>query len=416
MYQPILNLAALDANQRAELVRQSALFDEAWYRAQYPEIAYHSDGNPDPAYHYANYGFKECQPSVLFDGKRYLKEQSLSEVNPLLHCLSTSMSSRPYRVRGAIEQVLAQHALGLPLTRSERLLLAEHSYGPMSSDSMVDLCVPQQSLALQLYVKAALNPTPLPQGSALVAYLREHGVSPEFIAEPLKTIPTAQLKVVGEEGLNPATAALGWKLLPQSLRVSDSCLHQHQLLIPNRAKHQSSEILNFVADLERLARNAQAEQPFNSDYPDERELLIYGPNDPIVAATLEAIKNQSTLTLNQLDFWCARGQVLCALSHQSPAITIFDSQGKMLPYAISIEPGRMRAINAQHPTIARFDELAAAALQAADGSEFMAVSFAVVPQVDIHLITHLSALPFGGHFAFTQGFEVHLAQRAQLTL
>ena len=88
----------------------------------------------------------------------------------------------------------------------------------------------------------------------------------------------------------------------------------------------------------------------------------------------------------------------------------------MLPYAISIEPGRMRAINAQHPTIARFDELAVAALQAADGSEFMAVSFAVVPQVDIHLITHLSALPFGGHFAFTQGFEVHLAQRAQLTL
>ena len=72
MYQPILNLAALDANQRADLVRASALFDEQWYRAQYPAIEYHQDGNPDPAYHYANYGYRECLPSVLFDGISYL--------------------------------------------------------------------------------------------------------------------------------------------------------------------------------------------------------------------------------------------------------------------------------------------------------------------------------------------------------
>ena len=409
MYQPILNLAALDANQRADLVRNSALFDEEWYRTQYPDITYHNDGNPDPAYHYANYGFKDCLPSVLFDGPRYLQEQGLSEVNPLLHCLAQGSSTRPYRLNGALEQVLAQQALGLSLKRCERLLLAEHSLNLQGFN--VDLTVRPNTLGLQLCVRAVLNPISEP--SDLGALLAERGVNPEFIAQPIASIAVSELNPISAAGVSPkAAAVLAWDSLPQSLRFTNSGSLQHQLLMPSRAKHQPNDVLNFVAESEALARTQVP--PYTAPAP--RALHIYGPNDPIVKATLEAIKTKGAMSLNQLEFWCAHGQVLCALSHQSPAITVFDSQGQMLPYAMSLEPNRFHPINPAHEPIKRFSELAAEALKVAGEADFMAITYQVVPQADVHVIAQISTLPYGGHFDFTQDWGRELAQRAQLAL
>lgn len=411
MYQPILNLATLDANQRAELVRNSALFDEEWYRAQYPDITYHNDGNPDPAYHYANYGFKDCLPSVLFDGPRYLQEQGLSDVNPLLHCLAQGSSTRPYRLNGALEQVLAQQAFGLALTRCERLLLAEHSLNLQGLN--VDLTVRPNTLGLQLCIKAALNPTTQP--SDLSALLQERGVKSKFIAQPIATIAVNELSSISAAGLNSnAAEVLKWDSLPNSLRLTNSGAPQHQLLMPSRDKHQPSEVLSFVAESEAMARATAQAQPLTAQA--SRALLIYGPNDPIVNATLEAIKTKGSMSLHQLEFWCAHGQVLCALSHQNQAITVFDDQGKMLPHAMALEPNRFHPVNTAHEPIKRFAELAAEALKVAGEADFMAVTYQIVPQADVHIISHLSTLPWGGQFDFTQGFALQLCQRAQLAL
>ena len=413
MYQPILNLAALDANQRAELVRNSALFDEEWYRAQYPDITYHNDGNPDPAYHYANYGFKDCLPSVLFDGPRYLQEQGLGDVNPLLHCLAQGSSTRPYRLNGALEQILAQQAFGLPLKRCERLLLAEHSLNLQGIN--VDLAVRPNTLGLQLCVRAAVNQTTLP--ADLSAFLQERGVNSEFIAQPIATIAVSELSTLSAEGFNSnAAAVLSWDSLPNSLRLTNSGAPQHQLLMPSRDKHQPSEVLNFVAESEAVARASAQAQPFNAQARAPRSLLIFGPNDPIVNATLEVIKTKGSMSLHQLEFWCAHGQVLCALSHQNQAITVFDDQGKMLPYAVSLEPNRFHLVNTAHEPIKRFSELAAEALKVAGDADFMAVTYQIVPQADVHVISHLSTLPWVGQFDFTQGFGQQLARRAQLAL
>ena len=414
MYQPILNLAALDANQRADLVRSSALFDEQWYRAQYPEIEYHQDGNPDPAYHYANYGYRECLPSVLFDGISYLQDHELSDTNPLLHCLVSGTASQNYRCNGALEQALAKKALGLELFTCERLLLAEHCLKP--SHAGIDLTQRPSSLELQLYVKAALHPSKVPQ-SDLAEYLSARGVNPEFITKPQATYPIAELAPFTAAGASTnAAEQLNWDQLPQSLRVCLSALPLQQFIVPNRASHQAHEVVSFALEAEQKILNAQLSAPLHPDYQEPRRVLIYGADDPIVQALVAAIKHKSSLALHQLEFWCAHGQVLCLLSHQGPATTVFDAAGKLLPYAVGLDHNGPRPVNTNHEISARFEELRTAALQAAGDAEFMAVTFLVIPGANVHVISQLSTLPHGGAFTFTQGFGLKLAQKAHLTL
>lgn len=75
---------ALDAN----LIRQSELFDEAWYLKQYPEAATHPQG---AAGHYLEQGFVlGANPSAAFDGNWYLSTyQDVKDagMNPLFHYL-----------------------------------------------------------------------------------------------------------------------------------------------------------------------------------------------------------------------------------------------------------------------------------------------------------------------------------------
>ena len=88
----------------------------------------------------------------------------------------------------------------------------------------------------------------------------------------------------------------------------------------------------------------------------------------------------------------------------------------MLPYAMALEPNRFHPVNTTHEPIKRFAELAAEALKVAGEADFMAVTYQIVPQADVHIISHLSTLPWGGQFDFTQGFGLQLCQRAQLAL
>lgn len=407
MYTPIFTIAMLDANQRAELIRHSALFDEEWYREQYPHIEYHPDGNPDPAYHYANYGYRDCQPSVLFDGQRYLKEQGLTDVNPLLHCLSQGESTLPYRISWALEEAMAKYAFGLNLKPSERLLLAEHSFN-LRRRNPVDLTQRPLNLEQQLFVYEALHATKLPQGQALNQLLRERAVKEEFISDPITTVPVEKMSILNSEGLK-------WSELPQSMRLNICGMFQHQLIISNK-EQQVGEVLNFVHEVNNATVHQHLLQPFNPEYHGPYSALIYGPEDPIVQGTLATIKQKGTMLLHQIEFWCAQGQVLCALSHQSPAVTVFDSQGKMLPYAFALEGDNFRPINAQHEKMERFEELSGEALKVAGDAPFMAVTYLLVPNANVYVLTNISALPYGGNFSFTQDFSIRLAQKAKLPL
>ncbi|WP_323875214.1 coiled-coil domain-containing protein [Aeromonas veronii] len=70
------------------LIRQSELFDEAWYLEKYPEAAHHKQG---AAGHYLEYGVElGANPSATFDGNWYLSIHSDVKdagMNPLFHYL-----------------------------------------------------------------------------------------------------------------------------------------------------------------------------------------------------------------------------------------------------------------------------------------------------------------------------------------
>lgn len=125
---PDLLAHSLSPQDLADIVRNSLYFDEKWYRRQYPEIEYHTDGNPDPAFHYANYGFKEQRlPSVLFDGNKYSEYHHLSDINPLVHYIAQGCPG-DYRDHEVEQQLLVKLADNQSLCPSERALLLENSY------------------------------------------------------------------------------------------------------------------------------------------------------------------------------------------------------------------------------------------------------------------------------------------------
>jgi CDP-glycerol glycerophosphotransferase (TagB/SpsB family) len=70
----------------AGLVRASGVFDEAYYRERYPDIA---ETGADPVAHYLRHGAAEGRnPSALFDTRYYLRNNpdvARSGVNPLVH-------------------------------------------------------------------------------------------------------------------------------------------------------------------------------------------------------------------------------------------------------------------------------------------------------------------------------------------
>lgn len=75
-----------DAASDHELIRDSGLFDAAWYRETYPDIA---AAGADPLAHFADWGWREGRnPNVYFDVPGYLRqnpEVARDGVNPLVH-------------------------------------------------------------------------------------------------------------------------------------------------------------------------------------------------------------------------------------------------------------------------------------------------------------------------------------------
>ena len=71
---------------QVELLKTSGLFDEAWYLAEYTDVA--SEG-ADPVEHYLHHGAAERRnPSPVFNTQFYLESNpdvAATELNPLVH-------------------------------------------------------------------------------------------------------------------------------------------------------------------------------------------------------------------------------------------------------------------------------------------------------------------------------------------
>lgn len=82
--------AELRLRRRAAELRRSALFDAAWYRAAYPDVA---AAGLDPARHYVSVGAAEGRdPGPRFSTRDYMERHpdvARAGTNPLLHCLRT---------------------------------------------------------------------------------------------------------------------------------------------------------------------------------------------------------------------------------------------------------------------------------------------------------------------------------------
>ncbi len=84
----LTNKAQKREKRLVNLLRDSGLFDEAWYLAEYPDVA---EAGIDPIQHYLRYGASEGRnPSSKFDTAFYLTTNPdivQAEVNPLVHYL-----------------------------------------------------------------------------------------------------------------------------------------------------------------------------------------------------------------------------------------------------------------------------------------------------------------------------------------
>ncbi|MBN2427402.1 MAG: class I SAM-dependent methyltransferase [Deltaproteobacteria bacterium] len=79
------NLKRKALNKQRDVVKNSGLFDAAWYLQQYPDVA---KNGADPIEHYFQFGAEEGRnPSPNFDTKRYLRENpNLKQAyNPFYH-------------------------------------------------------------------------------------------------------------------------------------------------------------------------------------------------------------------------------------------------------------------------------------------------------------------------------------------
>ncbi len=84
----LTNKAQKREKRLVNLLKVSGLFDEAWYLAEYPDVA---EAGIDPVQHYLRYGASEGRnPSSKFDTAFYLTTNpdiAQAEINPLVHYL-----------------------------------------------------------------------------------------------------------------------------------------------------------------------------------------------------------------------------------------------------------------------------------------------------------------------------------------
>ncbi|MET3231791.1 UNVERIFIED_ORG: glycosyltransferase involved in cell wall biosynthesis [Burkholderia sp. 1263] len=148
-----LNLPRSDAR----LVRQSSLFDAAYYLNENPDVA---DAAVDPAIHYIRHGWKEGrQPGPMFDGNRYLEDYPdvrLASVNPLVHYIKFGDSEGRQTHAVTLPGADRKTNRATSHTGAQPGLSVEKAREIIAQSGLFD-----RDLYLQLYPDLAILPDPL---------------------------------------------------------------------------------------------------------------------------------------------------------------------------------------------------------------------------------------------------------------
>lgn len=147
----------MDINEQIELIKQSPLFEEAWYLAEYPDVA---RIGMCPVAHYVRYGWRVGRnPSSRFHTRFYLEQYpdvARSGANPLVHYLKfgrhegRSTGAEALRPRTALPPSTAAPHAALPALMPS---VYEHAHAaiPDNENERLSLQLEQTQRLLEHY-------------------------------------------------------------------------------------------------------------------------------------------------------------------------------------------------------------------------------------------------------------------------
>ena len=370
----------LNPQELADLVRHSPLFDEQWYKQEYPEIEYHEEGNPDPAFHYANYGYKEQRlPSPLFDGNYYSALHHLTDVNPLVHYVKSGATGTTYRVSAREPEVLLKVSLQLPLTPSERVLYLESNYKD-SYGREIDLALrtPEYLQEKLCYLRAFAAGKTTEEQEAKVA------AEAELLDGQKLPAKAEALGVAAEVCPKPDMVFAGFNevdlnKLPRFFRLKYNGASTYQLLVTNKERLKVQDFNQQILLLERLASNVVSGDKLGAQAQVKPEILVYS-QDPIVKAASTPNSKEGIKYPSHVELWYIAGELKYVLSRNNlRALSLFDQnftlQATRCVERFGTQLQAHQAVQQEKPVC--FDKLCEVGSKFAAGQKFVRVSFTV---------------------------------------
>lgn len=402
-------MTTLDPHALAELVRKNPMFDAQWYQREYPEIEYHADGNPDPAFHYANYGYKESRlPSVLFDGNKYSDFHNLRDVNPLVHYLEHGARG-DYRVNARLPEILTKVSLGLELLPSERLYYLEHFYSTnLKQDFDLANQAPVTLNEKLLYLHAfgegkssdeisafATKALALQDSTQQAQALKDLGLSDEALSHVQS--PAVVLKSAKD---------LELAKLPENFRVKCNG-YATQIYMHNKSRGKLPVLQNLFAQEQQRAAVFLQQDALSPLYQLTPDLLVYDLAPLMAHAPKNAVPSK-------VELWCVNGKVAYSLlfgSAGSNTVAIYDRDFKLQASALSTPLGNYRIAPVEK--CACFDQLVAFAEQCARDRAFLSVSFLTTGED--YVLEDISLYPYNNIFVCSNDFSLKAAAQIELT-
>lgn len=395
-----------DPQALASLVRNSPLFDDQWYRQEYPAIEYHSDGNPDPAFHYANYGYKDkCLPSVLFDGNKYSAFNQLTDVNPLVHYLENGARG-DYRLLARLPEIITKANLGLDLLPCEKIYYLEHLYNSnikqnYSLGTQQPVTINEKLLYLlafgtgktaeeqEAFTNRALS---LMDYTKLPQRLQELGASEDDIKACQK--PDLVAKSVSE--IEPSR-------LPRSFRLKFNGYNGEQVFSFNSSQGQIKTMLERAVIDEKKAEQYLKFNVLNPLSKLEPQVQVYNLNP------LKSVAGD--IAPHKVELWCFNGKVAYSLHYDANHnVAIYDNDGNLQPTNIfTLQGNYIVGDVARDPC---HDKLVHLAELCAKDFDFLSVSFLATE--DKFVIDGVELYPHQCIFNCTNDFSLRTATKLQM--
>lgn len=385
-----LEAHSLNPQELAQLVRSCYYFDEQWYRQNYPEIEYHENGNPDPAFHYANYGYKEQRlPSVLFDGNKYSSYHHLdSDINPLLHYVASGCPG-DYRAHEQEQQLLVKLTDNQELCPSERALLLENSYKAVVHKQLNLAAIPA-TLSEKFYFLRAYH-TKLWEKSTALFDLRvlgntlqtDFGFSKEQAPEPFLVLNSS----------SEFTQEI-FDSLPENFFFMCNGLSAATIKVANKSQVALEQITQILQNIEKQIDSNLAEH-LSAHY-----------GTPFAICFFKPLHSESTAI--EFNVLCLNGQAtLVAATGPEHSLNLFDPSFNLIPCSLANDEKGIRPNFNGLDKPESFDEMLAKAAALSAGLPSLAVRFKLLADGSF-VCQEVRPDLFNGDFILTGDYDLKL--------